>query len=159
MRFIWWHFYHRALRWPLLGLRYTSTPFLPLKKNDSCLDPRLAKIRRVGLSSTQNLGRQAAKPWLPLPLRKRSPEGWSWNAVWVWRGLDVTARYHFYTWLPMPRLSHLQIHIFFVRPAYSNSSILVEDKLVNAGYLNLFTVSNSDVQTSPLHITHNLAFI
>ncbi|KAF7761411.1 hypothetical protein Agabi119p4_9403 [Agaricus bisporus var. burnettii] len=40
---------------------------------------RLAKIRRVGLSSTQNSSRRRGKgiqPWLPLPLRGRPPEGW-----------------------------------------------------------------------------------
>ncbi|KAJ7636878.1 Mg2+ transporter protein cora-like protein [Roridomyces roridus] len=37
---------------------------------------RLAKIRKVGLSNNSGPGRQR-KPWLPLPLRRRSPEGWS----------------------------------------------------------------------------------
>ncbi|KAG6820900.1 hypothetical protein H0H93_009674 [Arthromyces matolae] len=37
---------------------------------------KLAKIRKVGLSSTQST-RQSRKPWLPLPLRKRDSDGWS----------------------------------------------------------------------------------
>ncbi|KAF8880068.1 Mg2+ transporter protein cora-like protein [Infundibulicybe gibba] len=36
---------------------------------------RLAKIRKVGLSNTQNSSKPR-RPWLPLPLRRRSPEGW-----------------------------------------------------------------------------------
>lgn len=36
----------------------------------------LAKIRKVGLSNTSN-ARSKRKPWLPLPLRHRSPDGWS----------------------------------------------------------------------------------
>ncbi|KXN91819.1 Mitochondrial inner membrane magnesium transporter mrs2 [Leucoagaricus sp. SymC.cos] len=36
---------------------------------------KLAKIRRVGLS--RNIDKKSAKPWLPLPLRRRPPEGWS----------------------------------------------------------------------------------
>lgn len=38
---------------------------------------RLAKIRKVGLSSTSQK-RKSTKPWLPLPLRNRIPGGWSW---------------------------------------------------------------------------------
>ncbi|KAF9450228.1 cora-domain-containing protein [Macrolepiota fuliginosa MF-IS2] len=38
---------------------------------------KLAKIRRVGLSSSQNPNKKHNKPWLPLPLRRRTPEGWS----------------------------------------------------------------------------------
>ncbi|KAG5716171.1 hypothetical protein E4T56_gene10669 [Termitomyces sp. T112] len=37
---------------------------------------KLAKIRRVGLSSSQN-NKRAPKPWLPLPLRRRNTDGWS----------------------------------------------------------------------------------
>ncbi|KAF7348605.1 Magnesium transporter [Mycena venus] len=37
---------------------------------------RLAKIRKVGLSNT-NSSRARRKPWLPLPLRHRTPDGWS----------------------------------------------------------------------------------
>lgn len=37
---------------------------------------RLAKIRRVGLSNSQN-SKKSSKPWLPLPLRRRTPDGWS----------------------------------------------------------------------------------
>ncbi|KAG6896590.1 hypothetical protein C0992_007295 [Termitomyces sp. T32_za158] len=37
---------------------------------------KLSKIRKVGLSSSQT-NRKAQKPWLPLPLRKRNPDGWS----------------------------------------------------------------------------------
>ncbi|KAJ7863838.1 cora-domain-containing protein [Mycena olivaceomarginata] len=37
---------------------------------------RLAKIRKVGLSNTSN-SRSRRKPWLPLPLRHRTPDGWS----------------------------------------------------------------------------------
>jgi len=37
---------------------------------------KLAKLRKVGLSSSQN-NQKARKPWLPLPLRRRSPDGWS----------------------------------------------------------------------------------
>jgi len=37
---------------------------------------RLAKIRKVGLSSTSQK-RKSTKPWLPLPLRNRIPGGWS----------------------------------------------------------------------------------
>ncbi|KAF9456010.1 hypothetical protein BDZ94DRAFT_1271994 [Collybia nuda] len=37
---------------------------------------RLAKIRKVGLSSNQN-SQKPRKPWLPLPLRKRTHDGWS----------------------------------------------------------------------------------
>ncbi|KAJ7474531.1 magnesium transporter [Mycena galericulata] len=36
---------------------------------------RLAKIRKVGLSNNSN-PRTRRKPWLPLPLRHRSPDGW-----------------------------------------------------------------------------------
>jgi len=36
---------------------------------------KLAAIRRVGLSS--NPGHSSTKPWIPLPLRKRQPGGWS----------------------------------------------------------------------------------
>ncbi|RXW22790.1 hypothetical protein EST38_g3063 [Candolleomyces aberdarensis] len=35
---------------------------------------RLSKIRKVGLSS--NIPDRSPKPYLPLPLRKRNPEGW-----------------------------------------------------------------------------------
>ncbi|KAJ7249458.1 Mg2+ transporter protein cora-like protein [Mycena rebaudengoi] len=35
---------------------------------------RLAKIRKVGLS---NPNAKSKKPWLPLPLRTRNPDGWS----------------------------------------------------------------------------------
>ncbi|RDB30358.1 Mitochondrial inner membrane magnesium transporter LPE10 [Hypsizygus marmoreus] len=37
---------------------------------------KLAKIRKVGLSNNQN-SRSPSKPWLPLPLRRRTPDGWS----------------------------------------------------------------------------------
>ncbi|KAF8067752.1 cora-domain-containing protein [Lyophyllum atratum] len=37
---------------------------------------KLAKIRKVGLSSSPN-SQKARKPWLPLPLRRRSQDGWS----------------------------------------------------------------------------------
>ncbi|GLB39095.1 putative transporter [Lyophyllum shimeji] len=37
---------------------------------------KLAKIRRVGLSKSQN-SQKARRPWLPLPLRSRSSDGWS----------------------------------------------------------------------------------
>ncbi|KAF8191144.1 magnesium transporter [Pholiota molesta] len=37
---------------------------------------KLAKIRKVGLSSN-NSKRKSAKAWLPLPLRNRTPGGWS----------------------------------------------------------------------------------
>ncbi|KIK92228.1 hypothetical protein PAXRUDRAFT_34611 [Paxillus rubicundulus Ve08.2h10] len=40
---------------------------------------RLAKIRKVGLTNSHSNKRGAAelKPWVPLPLRRRSSEGWS----------------------------------------------------------------------------------
>ena len=38
---------------------------------------RLAQIRKVGLSSNHNR-RPTRKPWLPLPLRRRSSDLWSW---------------------------------------------------------------------------------
>ncbi|KAJ6572167.1 hypothetical protein B0H19DRAFT_1132769 [Mycena capillaripes] len=37
---------------------------------------RLAKIRKVGLGNSNN-SRARRKPWLPLPLRHRTPDGWS----------------------------------------------------------------------------------
>ncbi|KAJ7150887.1 hypothetical protein C8R43DRAFT_1005499 [Mycena crocata] len=37
----------------------------------------LAKIRKVGLSNNGNNARPRRKPWLPLPLRHRTPDGWS----------------------------------------------------------------------------------
>ena len=37
---------------------------------------RLAKMRKVGLSSNSQT-RKPMKPWLPLPLRNRTPGGWS----------------------------------------------------------------------------------
>ncbi|KAJ6608245.1 hypothetical protein B0H10DRAFT_2068749 [Mycena sp. CBHHK59/15] len=36
---------------------------------------KLAKIRKVGLSNTHSS--KSRKPWLPLPLRQRTPDGWS----------------------------------------------------------------------------------
>ncbi|KAJ7154595.1 Mg2+ transporter protein cora-like protein [Mycena filopes] len=36
----------------------------------------LAKIRKVGLSNTSN-SKTRRRPWLPLPLRHRTPDGWS----------------------------------------------------------------------------------
>ncbi|KZV85432.1 Mg2+ transporter protein [Exidia glandulosa HHB12029] len=37
----------------------------------------LSRIRRVGLSSgTGQMSRRPSTPWLPLPLRRRGPEGW-----------------------------------------------------------------------------------
>ncbi|KIJ99095.1 hypothetical protein K443DRAFT_680247 [Laccaria amethystina LaAM-08-1] len=38
---------------------------------------KLARIRKVGLSSNYPRGGKSPKPWLPLPLRKRSLGGWS----------------------------------------------------------------------------------
>ncbi|KAG6816348.1 hypothetical protein H0H87_006764 [Tephrocybe sp. NHM501043] len=38
---------------------------------------KLSKIRKVGLSSSGQPNRKTQKPWLPLPLRKRSRDGWS----------------------------------------------------------------------------------
>lgn len=37
---------------------------------------RLAKIRKVGLGNSNN-SRARRRPWLPLPLRHRTPDGWS----------------------------------------------------------------------------------
>ncbi|KAK7055444.1 magnesium transporter [Favolaschia claudopus] len=38
----------------------------------------LAKIRKVGLSNTSNSSQRGRRrPWLPLPLRQRTPAGWS----------------------------------------------------------------------------------
>lgn len=39
---------------------------------------RLAKIRKIGLSSTANGQRKPKRrPWLPLPLRRRGPDDWA----------------------------------------------------------------------------------
>ncbi|KAJ7054521.1 hypothetical protein C8F01DRAFT_1163681 [Mycena amicta] len=38
---------------------------------------RLAKIRKVGLSTSSNNARARRRPWLPLPLRQRNPDGWT----------------------------------------------------------------------------------
>ncbi|KAL4259002.1 Magnesium transporter [Pleurotus pulmonarius] len=37
---------------------------------------RLAKIRKVGLASSGSRPKPPRKPWLPLPLRRRSTDGW-----------------------------------------------------------------------------------
>jgi len=37
---------------------------------------RLAKIRKVGLSDTSHNRKTTRKPWLPLPLRRRSSDLW-----------------------------------------------------------------------------------
>lgn len=39
------------------------------------LYPRLAKIRKIGLSNTSG-NRKTKSPWLPLPLRRREAGGW-----------------------------------------------------------------------------------
>jgi len=44
---------------------------------------RLARIRKVGLSSNYPRSGKSRKPWLPLPLRKRSLDGWSWSRTKV----------------------------------------------------------------------------
>lgn len=42
---------------------------------------RLAKIRKVGLSSSNSKRPPRESAWLPLPLRNRTPGGWSWQSI------------------------------------------------------------------------------
>lgn len=46
-----------------------------------CCARRLAKIRKVGLTAPHASKRAADStsraPWIPLPLRRRNPDGWS----------------------------------------------------------------------------------
>lgn len=62
-----------------MGLRKYLHSFFSLQGlfNDPTKLIRLAKIRKVGLSNNPSGNRGTQKPWLPLPLRRRSQDGWS----------------------------------------------------------------------------------
>lgn len=48
---------------------------------------KLVKMRKVGLSHSTN-SPKPRRPWIPLPLRRRSQEGWFWRSL-TWIHLPV----------------------------------------------------------------------